>query len=121
MNDQVTALIRELDESRRAIRRDKEILKEEANPVRRIKRSWAANKAIWIASGAAAVGLVALMVFSRRKKPVVPRGYIVVAPAPKPKPWWTALKFAVAAARPALGVWMKMKAGPGRPNGRMAH
>lgn len=115
MNDDVSSLIRELDESREAIRRDKEVLKEEANPVKRIRRSWASHKAVWIGAGAAVVGLAALLVFSRRKAgPVVPKGYVVVRPEPPPKPWVSALKFAVMMAKPvmaAAGAWAAKKAG----------
>jgi hypothetical protein len=110
MNQKVRTLIQELDDSRREMRRRKEMLKVEANPVRRLQRSWTGHKSMWIACGAAAAGLFTLLLFRRRKaRPLVPPGYVMGAPARPANRWWSLLSLAGMFARPALEVWARKK------------
>lgn len=109
MNEEFNALVREIENSRRAMRETGEVLKTEANPVNRVRRTWSAHKGLIIAGGAAVAALAAVLVF-RKRQPVVPPGYVVVTPATAPRNrWWGVAKFAALAARPALTAFLKSR------------
>lgn len=111
MNDDLQTLVRELETSRVALRVNTRALKEEANPVHRFQRSWHDHRWAWIGAGAGAAGLLALLLFRRKPAPPpVPRGYVVVAPAPKQGWFFPLLKFALVAAKPLATAIMKKAA-----------
>jgi|GEM_PF-5474144 len=111
MNDDLQTLVRELETSRVALRVNTRHLKEEANPVHRFHRSWLRHRWTWIGAGAGAAGLVALLLFRRKPQPPpVPRGYVVVAPAPKQGWLLPILKLALVAAKPLATALMKKAA-----------
>ncbi len=107
MNNEISTLMRELDESRRAVHQTKEVLKVEANPVNRFRRSWIAKKNLWLGGGAAVVGVLALLLLRRKPaKPPIPPGYVIVTPSKPSSRWVGLLKFAMVAAKPAFGAWV---------------
>jgi hypothetical protein len=113
-NGNVEQLVREIELTRAEIRRKRASLKEAANPMHRLQRSWDRHSWPWLAGAAAVAALVVTAALRKRyaPKPYIPPGYVVVTRDPQPSSWLGILaKTAFAVSRPMLGLWIKQQWG----------
>jgi hypothetical protein len=107
-NGHLNQLVRDIDATRAEIRQKRAVLSEAANPVHRFKHSWNRHRWPWITGAAAVAGIILALALRPRKKPYVPKGYVVVSPEPPPSTWLAILgKTALSVSQPVLAAWMK--------------
>ncbi len=107
MNDDLGKLVREIERTRVELHHKTAVLKDTANPVTQVKRSWKKHQWAWIAGG---VGVAAALVWTLRRgkprNPLVPKGYVIVEPERAKSGWLMgALKAALVVGRPLAQMW----------------